>query len=177
MDPPCHGSVAMKRLADGTPLVIRRIRADDKGLLARGLERMSKASAQRRFLTAKRTFSSTELRYLTEVDGRSHVALVAESPTQPVRHLIAVGRFVRLVDDPEAAEVAIVVADDWQRRGVGSLMTRELAARAKGLGIKRFTATMAADNVAAHKLMRKLTRRLHEAHAGTLDDVSIDLAA
>jgi hypothetical protein len=41
---------------------------------------------------------------------------VPEEPTDQVRRLIAVGRFVRLADDPDAAEVAIVVADDWQRR-------------------------------------------------------------
>ena len=63
---------------------------------------------------------------------------------EPVRRLIAVGRFVRLHDDPEAAEVAIVVADDWQRRGVGSPLSELLAARARGRGIRRFTATMAA---------------------------------
>jgi RimJ/RimL family protein N-acetyltransferase len=167
----------MRRLSDGTPLIVRRIRPDDKKLLSLGLSRMSEASVRQRFLSPKPKFSRTELRYLTEVDGHHHVALVAESPTQPVRHLIAVARFVRLADDPEAAEAAIVVADPWQRRGIGSLMARELAARAKGLGIKRFTATMSADNVAAHKLMRKLTKRLREAHAGALDEAEIDLAA
>jgi protein lysine acetyltransferase len=167
----------IRRLPDSSPLLIRRIRPDDKALLARALSQLSEATVQRRFLTAKRSFSGSELRYLTEVDGRGHVALVAESPTQPVRGIIGVGRFVGLAEDPEAAEVAIVVADSWQRRGVGSLLARELAARARGLGIRRFTATMAADNVAAHKLMRKLTRRLREAHAGPLDEASIDLAA
>src|SRR4051794_29172284 len=167
----------LRRLTDGTLLVIRAIRSDDKKLLSRALEQLSEATIQRRFLTPKRRLSSTELRYLTEVDGRNHVALVVESPTQPVRQFVAVGRFVRLVEDPQAAEVAIVVADCWQDRGVGSLLARELAARAKGLGIRRVTATMGADNVPAHKLLRKLTRRLEEHHAGSIDVASIDLAA
>ena len=116
-------------------------------MLSDGLRRLSDDSVQRRFLTPKRSFSRAELRYLTEVDGRDHVALVAEYPAEPVRRLIAVARFVRLVDDPEAAEVAITVADDWQRRGLGSLLSEQLAAEARRLGIRRFTATMAADNV------------------------------
>jgi RimJ/RimL family protein N-acetyltransferase len=167
----------MRRLSDGSPLVVRPIRSDDKDLLSHALEQLSDTSVQRRFLTSKRRLSKSELRYLTEVDGHNHVALVVESPTQPVRHFIGVGRFVRLPEDPNAAEVAIVVADHWQRRGVGSLLARELAARAKGVGIRRFTATMAADNVAARKLMRKLTQRLREHQAGTVDEVSVDLAA
>src|SRR5919201_1478795 len=102
----------MKRLPDGAPILIRRIWPDDKRFLVRGVRALSDLSVQRRFLSAKRRFSSAELRYLTEVDNHNHVALVAESPTQPLRYLIGVARFVRLAEEPEAAEVAIVVADD-----------------------------------------------------------------
>ena len=168
----------MKRLPGGTPMLIRRIRPDDKQLLVRAVQALSDVSIQRRFLSPKRKFSKAELRYLTEIDHHDHVALVAESPTQPVRHLIGVASFVRLQEDPQAAEVAIVVADEWQDRGVGSLLARELAARARGLGIRRFTATMASDNVPAHRLMQKLTRHLHEQHAGSgVSEAVIDLAA
>ena len=92
--------------------------------------------------------------------------------------MIAVGRFVRLHQDPEAAEVAIVVADDWHRRGVGTALTEQLAAEARRLGIRRFTATMAADNVAAHRLMGRLTDHLEQHHVGSgVDELVLDLAA
>ena len=107
----------LKRLPDGTQILIRPIRPDDKGMLEQGLHNLSETSVQRRFLTPKPSFSRSELRYLTEVDGRNHVALVAERPNAPVRALIGVARYVRLPDDPEAAEVAVVVADHWQGRG------------------------------------------------------------
>jgi RimJ/RimL family protein N-acetyltransferase len=104
--------------------------------------------------------------------------LVAEYPGEPVRRLIAVARFVRLQDDPDAAEVAIVVADDWQRRGLGSLLAEQLAARARGTGIRRFTATMASDNAPAHRLMTKLTQHLEEHHTGAgVSEVVLELAA
>jgi RimJ/RimL family protein N-acetyltransferase len=168
----------LKRLPDGAPILIRPIRADDKRMLADGLRHLSEESVQRRFLTPKSSFSRAELRYLTEVDGRDHVALVAEYPGEPVRRLIAVARFVRLHDDPGAAEVAIVVADDWQRRGLGSLLAELLAAEARDLGVARFTATMASDNAAAHKLMSKLTRHLEHHNAGHgVSELVLDLAA
>ena len=147
-------------------------------MLEDGLRHLSDESVQRRFLTLKRSLSRAELRYLTEVDGRDHVALVAEYPGDPARRLIAVARFVRLADDPMAAEVAIVVADDWHRRGVGSQLAEQLADEARHAGIRRFTATMASDNVAAHKLMGKLTTRLERHNAGHgVSELVLDLAA
>lgn len=165
-------------LRDGTPILIRPIRPDDKRFLSHGLRTMSELSVQRRFLSAKTKFTSSELRYLTEVDMRDHVALVAESPTQPVRHLIGVARFVRLPDDPGTAEAAIVVADDWHGRGVGSKLAGALAARARGNGIRRFTARMTSDNGPALRLMQKLTRELTRAPAGAgVSELYADLAA
>jgi RimJ/RimL family protein N-acetyltransferase len=168
----------IERLPDGAQVLIRPIRADDKFMLAEGLRRLSPESVQRRFLTPKRSFSRAELRYLTEVDGRDHVALVVENPAEPVRRLIAVGRFVRLQDDPQAADVAFTVADDWQGRGLGSLLGRHLAHSARNRGIRRFTATMSSQNVPAHRLMARLTEHLEQHHVGGgVDEVVLDLAA
>jgi protein lysine acetyltransferase len=167
-----------KLLPGGTPVLVRRIRPDDKEMLVRGLRDLSDQSVQRRFLSPKRSFTKAELRYLTEVDQHDHVALVAESPTQPVRNLIGVGRFVRAADDPTSAEAAIVVADLWQGRGIGSMLARELAARARGLGIRRFTATVASDNVPARRLLRKLNSEIRGGHVGNgVSELSLDIAA
>lgn len=168
----------LKRLPDGTPILIRPIRPDDKELLSTGLAQLSKESVQRRFLSPKTRFTNAELRYLTEVDGWDHVALVAESPTGLGRRLIGVVRYVRLPEDHGAAEVAFVVADDYQRRGVATALAEELAERAKMRGIRRFTATMASDNGAAHRLMEKLAGQLERHHVGSgLDELSGSLAA
>ena len=167
----------LKRLPDGTQILIRPIRPDDKALLEQGLHNLSETSVQRRFLTPKPSFSRAELRYLTEVDGRNHVALVAERPNAPTRALIGVARYVRLPDDPETAEVAVVVADYWQGRGIGTLLVDELAPRARARGVRRFTATMAGDNRPAHRLFEKLSRHAEEHHHGAVTEVVSDLAA
>ena len=92
--------------------------------------------------------------------------------------MIAVGRFVCHSDAPAAGAAAIVFCDDGQRRGVGSLFAERLASEARRLGIRRFTATMASDNVAAHKLMARLTSHLEEHYVGSgVSELVMDLAA
>src|SRR5215217_6859611 len=99
--------LAHHRLEDGTRILFRHIRPDDKGRLAAGLARLSPESQRRRFLMPKPRFSSTELRYLTEIDGFDHVAVVAVLADDP-EAIVAVARFVRLREDPDSAEAAIV---------------------------------------------------------------------
>lgn len=167
----------IRRLRDETPLLVRPIGPDDKQLLVRGLSELSPASVQRRFLAPKPRFTRSELRYLTEVDGRDHVALVAVDPADPER-LVGVARWVRLHEDAEAAEVAIVVGDDWQGRGVGSLLAEAVAEEARLRGIRRFTATMQSDNLPAHRLMARLTDHLERRPGGAgVSEVVLDLAA
>ncbi len=168
----------IKRLLNGTPVLIRPIRADDKRLLEDALRHLSQTGIQRRFLSPKRRFSRTELRYLTEVDGWDHVALVVERPTQAARHLIAVARYVRHPDHRDTAEAAIVVTDEFQRMGLGSLLAEELAQRARMRGVRRFTATMASDNVPAQRLFTKLTGHLERHHGGHgVSELAGDLVA
>ena len=158
------------------PILFRHIRPDDKGRLAAGLARMSPESRQKRFLMPKPRFSSSELRYLTEIDGFDHVAIVAVSAEDP-DVFYGVARFVRLRDDPEAAEVAIVVADPLQGKGLGRELGRRLADEARERGVKRFTATLLGDNVAAHRLFASISDRL-ESHVGHgVREVVVQIAA
>ena len=154
---------------------IRPIHPEDKALLSWGLTNLSEASVHRRFLAPKPRFTASELRYLTEVDGHDHVALIAEDESG---NLIGVGRFVRLADDPVAAEVAIVVADRFQGEGIGTLLGQCLADEAARQDVLHLTATILSENRAARALMTKLTGRLdrHVAGRGT-SALSADLAA
>ncbi|HEV3228223.1 MAG TPA: GNAT family N-acetyltransferase [Solirubrobacteraceae bacterium] len=164
------------RLADGTRVVIRAIRADDKSLLERGLARLSPESSRRRFLVVKSHFTKRELSYLTEVDGERHVAFVAVFAEHP-QTLAGVGRFVRLAEDPSVADVAVVVADELQHLGLGTRLGLLLADRARALGVQRFSATMLSDNLAAHRLFAKISRRLHGTRSGEVDELLAELAA
>jgi RimJ/RimL family protein N-acetyltransferase len=154
----------VERLADGTAVVIRPIAPADKRLLQGALRVASPETVRRRFLSPKLRLSEAELRYLTEVDGSDHVALIAVLADQPNR-FAGVARFVRLREDPATAEVAITVADNQHRKGLGTILTRMLADEARARGVQTFTATILGDNVAAQRLMRKLVERLERGPA------------
>ena len=164
-------------LARGATVLIRPIEPGDKEKLATGLRRLSDESIRKRFLAGKPRFSSSELRYLTEVDGVNHIALVAVLEDDPDT-LVAVARCVRLPDRPGTAEMAIVVGDPWQSQGLGRALANALADAARAAGIRRFAATMLGDNEAARRLMRTFALRLEEGHIYRgVREVLVELAA
>jgi GNAT superfamily N-acetyltransferase len=164
-------------LHDGTRILLRPIEPGDKGRLSVALGRLSRETIRRRFFAAKPRFSSGELRYLTEVDGRNHIALVA-LPSDDPESIIAVARCVRLPDTPDTAEFAIVVGDPYQGRGLGSLLARELAGAARAAGIRRFAATMLGDNDAIRRLMGTISTHLElDRIDHGVREVVVDLAA
>ena len=164
-------------LPSGSRVWIRPIEPGDKEKLVNGLRQLSEESIRKRFLAAKPRFTSAELRYLTEVDGFNHIALVAVLEDDP-DELVAVARCVRLPDRHDTAEMAIVVGDPWQRRGLGRRLAIMLADAASLQGVERFSATMLSDNPAALALMRTLSQRLESGpHAGGVREVVARLAA
>jgi protein lysine acetyltransferase len=127
---------------------MRPIAPDDKARLQAGVASLSRESAYGRFLTGKPSLTQGELRYLTEVDGVDHIALLVLDRNDD---MVAVARIVRDPAAPDTAELAVLVCDAWQRRGIGRTLTRELTLRS---GVDRVAGTMLATNRAALALMR-----------------------
>ena len=138
------GPGAVVHVRDGSRVRVRPLTAADKDLLRRGFERLSEESRYRRFLTPMPELSPAMVRYLTDVDHRDHEAIVALDETSG--EALGVARFVRSRDKHSVAEAAVTVVDDWQGRGVGTLLLEVLAARAREEGITRFTALLLATN-------------------------------
>jgi RimJ/RimL family protein N-acetyltransferase len=161
-------------LSDGTPVELRPIRVDDKEALAAGYARLSERSRLRRFLGPKPRLTASDLRYLTEVDGVNHYAVVALWGPD----IVGVARWVRLVDDPQEAEVAVVVGDALQGKGLGKILARDLADAARARGIRRIRASILSDNPPALALMRLIAGRLTDAgHQHGIHEVVGELAA
>jgi nucleotide-binding universal stress UspA family protein/GNAT superfamily N-acetyltransferase len=145
-------------LADGSRVTVRQIRADDRSRLVQGFERLGAESRRRRFFTAISALSEAQLDYLTNVDHHDHEALVAFDVASGEG--VGVARWVRTA--PEEAEPAIVVADAWQRKGLGRRLLALLRERARDEGITRFVAPVLVENSAAIALLEELggtTRR------------------
>ena len=172
----CKLGCVLTRLNNGVPVAIRPICTADKPLLTDGLQRLSPESSRRRFLSQKTKFSADELRYLTEVDGVDHVAFVAVLADQP-QTLVGVGRWVRLAEDPEVAEVAITIGDEAQGQGLGTLLGMMLADSARANGVERFVATMHSDYAPAHRLFAKISERLESVTSHGVDELTARLAA
>src|SRR5207245_4362935 len=98
-------------------------------------DRLSPTSRYRRFLSAKDHLTDREWRYFTEVDGINHFALGAVRHADGQEEGLGVARFIRLIDRPTVAEPAVVVADPWQRKGLGRLLLARLVAAASERGI------------------------------------------
>ena len=160
-------------LRDGSEVLIRQVHRGDAELLADGFARLSVESRRLRFLTGKSELSPAELRYFTEVDHHDHEALAA------LNHIdgsgLGIARYIRSAEDPEAAEVAITIIDDWQGRGLGTELLTQLTDRARQEGIRRFTALVAAENVAVAELLRNVTADVRPTHREA-DTVEYEIA-
>ncbi|MGZ4239822.1 MAG: N-acetyltransferase family protein, partial [Solirubrobacteraceae bacterium] len=142
------------RLRDGAPIRIRQGHRRDRELLLRGFQRLSPESRYRRFLVATPELSDDMVRYLTEIDHHDHEAMIAVDDR--TGEGIGVARYVRNLERPDRAEVAVTVIDDWQGRGVGTLLLEVICGRAREEGITTFTALMLASNREMMDVFREL---------------------
>ena len=154
-------------LRDGSQVLIRPVQGSDAPLLADGFTRLSARSRQMRFLTGKPQLSPAELRYFTEVDHHDHEAIGALNPLDG--RGVGIARYIRSADDPQAAEIAVTVVDEWHQRGLGTELLTRLSDRARRAGIRRFTALADAENRAVIGLLRKAGAELARRGRGTLE--------
>jgi RimJ/RimL family protein N-acetyltransferase len=160
------------RLRDGSEVVVRPIRSDDRDAIVTAFERLSEQSRYQRFMTPVDALSPSQHEYLTDGDHHDHEALVAFDPT--TGDGVAVARFVRL-DDDTTAEAAVTVIDDWQGRGLGTALCNLLAERAREEGIRRFNALLLAGNDQMHDVLASLgPAKVLSREAGTVE-VEVDI--
>ena len=162
------------RLRSGHWVSIRPIRPQDAPALAAAVERLSALSRYRRFHSALPRLTEQMITYLTDIDHHNHEALVAVPPGTGGM-IIGVARFIRDPAHPDTAEVAIVIDDHWQRRGLGTLLLRRLARRAIEVGIRSVTGDILAENHPTLELARSMGARSLANHGSTVT-TNVDIA-
>jgi protein lysine acetyltransferase len=136
------------RVRDGTLLLLRPVLPGDDLRTVRGHVQFSSETLYRRFMSA-RVPSAALMHYLAEVDYVNHFVWVMTDGSAPV----ADARFVRDDDDSAVAEIAFLVADAYQGRGIGSFLISALSVAARVGGVEKFTARMLSDNVPMRAIM------------------------
>ncbi len=148
------------KLRDGTNVLIRPLQPEDKKDLLQGFKKLSMGSRRFRFLSPIRKLSASQLKSLIEVDQVNHVAIGMKDIGRLDKPGIAIGRFVRLDSEPTTAEFAITVTDEYQNRGIGTMITRLLMRAAQERGIEVLRGFLLEDNLAMIRLLESFGARI-----------------
>jgi GNAT superfamily N-acetyltransferase len=162
-------------LADGSHVLVRPLVASDRDRLAEGFELLSAQSRRLRFFNPPEHLSPRLLDYLTELDYDRHFALAAIAVDAPGEPGVGVARWIRQDDDPTKAEAAVTVLDQYQGRGIGTLLLIELAGRAVALGVRTFVGRVLWENEALLDGLRAFGARIEPDEPGVAR-VEVDLA-
>ena len=167
----CPDPVVLAEGADD--ICVRPLEQGESDLVSRLFDGLGERSRRQRFHGPKVRLSERELAQISSVDHRNREALVAVemSSDRP----IALFELVREADDDRTAEVAFVVADDWQGRGLGSILADRLAARARCLSFERLRADVVSSNERALALVRRMGRVVSSRLSGSGYEVEVAL--
>jgi acetyltransferase len=161
-------------LADGTQVTIRPILPEDAPGLQEAFSRLSPQSVYLRFLETFKQLTDKQAQELAELDYQKRMALVAEVVEQGEKHLVGVARYAMLdtahAESPQnvegVAESAIVVVDEYQGRGLGTILLERLVMYAREHGVQAFMATVHHSNA---RIMRFIQRSGFISHKRMLE--------
>lgn len=156
-------------MSDGTELHLRPVLPGDKERTARGPVQFSSETFYRRFQSTRSPTPSL-MAYLFEVDYVDHFVWVLTDGRGIDAPVVADARFVREAT-PGVAEVAFIVGDDYQGRGIGSFLMEALAVAARSEGIRRFTARVLAENVPMRTILDHYGARWQRDEQGVVTTV------
>ena len=158
-------------MRDDTVLFLRPVLPGDNARIVHGPVQFSSDTLYRRFQTT-RTPTRSLMAYLFEVDYVDHfVWVLTDGLDGPV---VADGRFVRDESDAGVAEVAFIVGDDYQGRGVGTFLMDALSVAARSDGIQVFTARVLSDNFPMRMILDRYGATWHRDDRGVVT-TSIDV--
>ena len=163
-------------LRDGSTLRLRPTSAADAAALLAFFERLSRETRHLRFQGGIRVDANTVAPFLRS-DGKEALSLVAElADPHGLPQIVALGTFVRL-RDATRAEVAFVVADELQRRGIGSRLLERLAVHARREGIERFVAQVLPENGAMLRVFGGTGFEVQRRYVDGVVEVEFELTA
>lgn len=144
---------ATEHLSDGSRIEIRALKPEDRDDMLAAVGQTSSDSIYRRFFGPKKGFSEKEIAFYTEVDFTQHVALVATEQKDGRTTIVGGARYI--VTAPGQGELAFVVVDSCQGRGIGARLMRHLAVIGRAAGLRAFVADVLPENTSMLKVFEK----------------------
>jgi GNAT superfamily N-acetyltransferase len=141
-------------MEDGTQVNFRPIHPTDEPAMRDLFYALSQETMYYRFMSQSKHVPQHEIQNFVFIDHRTDVAIVATLPEAHGDDILAIGRYY-LDEKSNMAEVAFVVRDDWQNRGIGSSLLQHLTNIARRNGIRGFTAEVLRGNVAMQRVFHK----------------------
>lgn len=152
------GSEIEYLIRDGIRLSIRPLKASDEQAWLDFVNGLSPDSSYNRFFGVRKDFSHRDIGHFLDIDPEKRMAIIAATQGRGER-IVAIARYER-IPDTEIGEFAIVVADDFQDKGIGTYLLHHLSIFAKSTGIEGFVAEVLPDNEHMLELFRKSGMRM-----------------
>lgn len=176
--PPADYPAELERVwqaSDGTPVTLRALRPDDLDRELEFIAGLSTETLHLRLQYASRGVSREEAARLLHLDYRDTLAVAALVQDDAGERIVGVSRYAR-VPDTDRAECAIVVADGWQGRGLGTELMRSLGAAARSRGIRSLEGTSLGENKRILHWAQRFGFTIRtEPNSGGLMQVTLDL--
>ncbi len=170
-----QGTHWIEPLNDGSRVLIRPLREEDRGREQTFIERLSLESRRFRFMDTFKKASPALLDQLMDVANLRQVALIALAHDDGELREVGISRYGATARDKQC-ECAVTVADDWRQRGLGVLLMRHLISQARQNGFRQMISFDAADNEPMHDLASYLGfRRQHDPQDSTQVIHTLDL--
>jgi acetyltransferase len=141
-------------LADGPVVRFRHVRPSDESLISDAISTASRETLLHRFFSPIRKVSPELLRKMLEIDRQKETCIVGLIQIESVSRLICGARYIKL-PRPGAAEIALTVHDDFQRRGLGTFLLNLLIRLARAEGMRWFEADVMSSNTGMLRLLEK----------------------
>lgn len=144
-----------RTLKNGQEILLRPVKISDEPLLKKFFYSLSDESLQRRFMSMKKSIPHERLQELVVIDYTRDMVILAIITEQDMEEVIGIGQY-SIDEVSHTADVAFAVADDWQGKGIGTVLMQYLTILAKKRGLLGFTADVLADNWGMLRVFNKM---------------------
>ena len=161
-------------LRDGTEIFFRPVKPVDEPALSEMLYSLSEHSVKTRYMTSTMAFPHSDVQQLANIDYKKDLAIVGVVPGVSNEEIVAIAQYF-LDPEKQSAEVAFVVQDEWQSRGMGTLLLDYISKVATQRGVKRFIAKVLPNNKAMLSVFYNSGYKVNTKFDGEVYNIDYDL--